>query len=404
MISAAVPENENERMAALLAMGIDDANKKKQFDKVIAILSKCFNVPIAYVSAIKSDTQEIHSSCGLNFKTSKRATSFCGHSILQAEILVVEDTLKDERFYDNPMVVGGPKIRFYAGFPLVTAPNLAIGALCIADHKPRKFTDEDALLLKSIGTLLIERLKLFQLGDYQEKIFESKKELERVNNKLKKNNQFYKQLFGQYISESLLQSILENESKTELGGEEKFATVLMTDLRGFTSLSEFYSPEVIVRVLNIYLDRMIDVIHKYDGYINEILGDGILVVFGVPNSCGNCADKAVKCARAMQSEMRTVNALLKESALPELAMGIGVNSGAVIAGNIGSKKRMKYGVVGDTVNIAARIEAMTLADQILISDVTYNKIKDSVKPIGQIRVKIKGIRNPIMIHDVSLNT
>jgi len=146
---------------------------------------------------------------------------------------------------------------------------------------------------------------------------------------------------------------------------------------------------------------MISIIQNHDGYINEILGDGILVVFGAPNRLNNCAGKAVKCALEMQEAMAGINQELQSKNLPPLYMGIGINTGNLIAGNIGSKKRMKYGVVGNTVNVAARIESLTLPGQILLSEVTFSKVKDWVKPIGQIRVKVKGVEGPITIHDVS---
>ena len=175
----------------------------------------------------------------------------------------------------------------------------------------------------------------------------------------------------------------------------------MSDLRGFSSMSEKHEPEVVVDILNTYFEKMIDIIHKHDGFINEILGDGILVIFGAPNHLSSCATKAVECAREMQLGIASVNQTLRDKNLPELEMGIGVNSGYLVAGNIGSKKRMKYGVVGETVNIAARIEALTIAGQILISEATYQIVKDRIKSIGQLRVKVKGLSHHLTIHDIS---
>ncbi|WP_109302669.1 adenylate/guanylate cyclase domain-containing protein [Aquimarina sp. AU474] len=400
MVLATIPKNEDKRIADLLSLKLFDPIKKENFDKIIMILSKCLNVPIAYISSIETKKQRIHASCGLNFDSSDRGSSFCGHTILQSKILVVEDTLKDKRFFDNPMVIGKPKIRFYAGFPLSSASGNNIGALCVADTQPRKFNKQDREILKSIGSLLIERIRLFELKDVQQEIFDSQKELKKLNKKLSENNRFYEQLFGQYMSENLYDTIVKNK-KTQLGGEQIYATVLMSDLRGFTELSDKFEPQVIVDVLNVYLEKMISIIHKHDGYINEILGDGILVIFGAPNYIENCAKRAVECAREMQEGLLLVNEQLSIQNLPNLGMGIGINSGNLIAGNIGSKKRMKYGVVGGTVNIASRVESLTLSGQILITKSTYDIIKDWVKIAGQIRVKIKGIVDPINIYDVS---
>lgn len=400
---AVIPENENARMADLLSLNLTTSDKKVQFDRIVMILSKCLDVPIAYISSIGSTQQNIHASCGLHFQSSDRSTSFCGHTILQTETLIVEDTLKDPRFFDNPQVIKDPKIRFYAGFPLTSLSGNGIGALCIADRTPRKLSETQRSIFETIGNLLVERIRMYKLGDLQKQINVSQEKLKKVNQRLNQSNQFYQQLFGQYMSEALLKTLVEDKKNTKLGGEERYATVLMSDLRRFTPMSEKYGADTIVNILNIYLEKMITIIHKHEGFINEILGDGILVIFGAPNDLENCAQRAIECAREMQAGLLEVNKELKAKKLPSLEMGIGINSGFLVAGNIGSKKRMKYGVVGETVNIAARIEAHTIAGQILISETTYDIVKDWVVYIGKIRVKIKGITDHITIYDVSMD-
>jgi len=203
------------------------------------------------------------------------------------------------------------------------------------------------------------------------------------------------------MSESLLDRVIADKKETKLGGEERFVTVLVSDLRDFSSLSEKYEPKIVLEILNTYLDEMIQIIHDHEGYINEILGDGILVIFGAPKHVGNCALKAVKCAQKMQKGLSRVNTKLKLKKLPVLKMGIGINTGKLVIGNIGSKTRMKYGVVGESINIASRIESLTIPNQILISEAVYQKVSHIVKAIGNIRTGIKGFREPIQIYDVS---
>ncbi len=401
MIAPYIPANENERLAELLSLNLSRKKVEKQFNGVIMILSKCLNVPIAYISSIESQEQKIHSSCGLNFESSDRYTSFCGHTILQDEILLIEDTLEDERFHDNPMVVGEPNIRFYAGYPLASVMGNNIGSLCIADTVPRKLEGSDLEVFMIMGKLLTERIRLNKLSDIQKEISESKKQLEQLNSELYQSNQFVKQMFGQYMSESLLDELVKNKKETQLGGEERFVSVLISDLRSFSPLSEKYSPDVVLEILNTYFEEMIDIIQEYEGYINEILGDGILVIFGAPKKLENCALRAVQCGRAMQQGIARVNEKLKIKGLPLLQMGVGINSGNLIVGNIGSKKRMKYGVVGETINIASRIEAFTIPGQVLTSEATYKLLEGEIEPIGKIRSKVKGFREPIMIYDVT---
>ena len=186
-----------------------------------------------------------------------------------------------------------------------------------------------------IGKLLTERIRLYKLNTIQKQIEESKNQLERLNKELYKSNEFYQQLFGQYMSESLMEQVMNDKKETKLGGEERYVTVLISDLRGFSPLSEKYSPQTIVKVLNIYFEEMIKIIHEHEGYINEILGDGILVIFGAPKHVERGALKSVKCARAMQRGMLKVNKKLESKNLPKLEMGIGINSGKLIVGNIG---------------------------------------------------------------------
>ena len=252
-----------------------------------------------------------------------------------------------------------------------------------------------------MGKLLNERLQLLKLDSLQKDIRESKQHLEELNSELYESNKFFRQVFGQYMSTSLLEDIIGDKKETQLGGEEKYVTVLVSDLRGFTELAEKRNPKTVLNILNTYFEEMINIIHTHDGYINELLGDGILVIFGAPRNVGNCSLKAVKCAQEMQIGLKEVNKKLKIKDLPTLKMGIGINSGNLIVGNIGSQKRMKYGVVGDNINIAARIESLTTANQILISEATYKNIIKEVTPIGKLRTKIKGFKKPIMIYDVS---
>lgn len=397
----AIPDNEIDRLAALYSLELDKLTKQKLFQRIIDITAHSLNVPIAYMSSIGSDKQIIHASCGLGFKTADRNTSFCAHTILQDTPLVINDTLKDERFCDNPSVINKPNIRFHAGYPLGTPEGYNVGSLCIADYKPRKLNKKEYDVFINLGGLIEEQLRMFKLDELQQMLIESKNEVVKINQELDKLNKFFRQIFGQYMSEELLSSIISNENKLELGGEEIFATILLSDLRGFTALSEKYAANIVVDILNIYLEEMIDIIHKHDGFINEILGDGMLVVFGAPNSLKNSAIISVNCAKAMHSGLNNVNKILKAKGLPTLEMGIGINSGRLIAGNIGSNKRMKYGVVGNTVNLAARIESFTVSGQTLVSERTYNDVKDLLHKEGHLKVNIKGFSKPITIYDLS---
>lgn len=209
-----------------------------------------------------------------------------------------------------------------------------------------------------------------------------------------------RQTFGRYLTDAIVANLLENPEGMKLGGERRKITILTSDLRGFTALSERLSPEEVVKILNIYLESMADVITKYKGTIDEFMGDGILVLFGAPITRENDPKRAVACAVDMQLAMGAVNEKMNELDLPPLQMGIGINTGEVVVGNIGSYKRTKYGVVGSQVNLTYRIESYTTVGQILISESTFKDVEDIVKIGGEKQVTPKGVKQPITIYEV----
>jgi Adenylate cyclase, family 3 (some proteins contain HAMP domain) len=178
-------------------------------------------------------------------------------------------------------------------------------------------------------------------------------------------------------------------------------TILTSDLRGFTSLSERLAPEDVVSVLNFYLSSMADVIISFQGTIDEFMGDGILVLFGALSPRKDDAKRAIACAVAMQQEIKVVNKQMEAWGYNPLEMGIGINTGEVVVGNIGSEKRTKYGVVGNQVNLTYRIESYSTSDEILISETTLQEVGSSLLRIdGQKLVQPKGVKQPINIYNI----
>lgn len=206
--------------------------------------------------------------------------------------------------------------------------------------------------------------------------------------------------FGRYLTEQVVANLLESSSGLQLGGERRKITILTSDLRGFTATCERLPPEEVIKVLNFYLGYMADVVTKYQGTIDEFMGDGILVLFGAPTVRRDDAQRAVACAAEMQLAMSSINEKMKEWGLPQLEMGIGINTGEVVVGNIGSEKRTKYGVVGSQVNLTYRIESYTLGGQILISESTLKEIGSIVRIDGQRDVLLKGVKQLVTIYEV----
>ena len=209
-----------------------------------------------------------------------------------------------------------------------------------------------------------------------------------------------KSTFKKYVSESIVDELLLNEDSLELGGVEKDVCVLFCDIRGFTSMSEKLDPDKVVSLLNNYFQKMINVVFENNGTLDKIIGDELMVLYGVPISYENDNQNAVNTAIKMFNELKEFNNKIKNEGLPEISIGIGVNFGKVISGNIGSDQQMNYTVIGDNVNIAARLCSVAKPGEIIISDSVYNKLTNSQgfnlnKPLS-LKGKSKPIKNWLM--------
>ena len=220
------------------------------------------------------------------------------------------------------------------------------------------------------------------------------------NVELARAHELVRRAFGRYVSEEVAESLLRDPEGLELGGEERDATILMSDLRGFTAMAERLAPRDVIEVLNLYLETMVDVIGRYEGTIDEIIGDAILVIFGAPVACSDHAAKAVACGLAMQLAMADVNGRLAAKNGIQLEMGIGIHTGRVIVGNIGSLRRTKYAAVGSNVNLAGRVESFTTGGQVLITEAARAGIAASLRIDGQFQVEPKGAARSLQLFEV----
>ena len=225
-------------------------------------------------------------------------------------------------------------------------------------------------------------------------------EIQRLAAQLEVRNRFIRDTFGRYLTDEVVASLLDSPAGLQLGGAKRRVTMLMADLRGFTSLAGRLTPEQVVDILNRYLGTMIEVILQYQGTIDEFIGDAIFVIFGAPVWRQDDAPRAVVCAVAMQLAMATVNEENRRAGLPEVDMGIGVHTGEVVVGNIGSHKRTKYGVVGSHVNLTSRIQSYTVGGQILLSEATRQEVEPLVRLRKQMEVEAKGIAEPITLYEL----
>lgn len=227
-----------------------------------------------------------------------------------------------------------------------------------------------------------------QLKDSHEQLVDLNKQLER-------RNKFIRETFGRYTSDDIVGVLLDMPEGLKLGGEKREVTLLMSDLRGFTALAERLEATAVVALLNYYLSAMVELIHRTGGTIDEIIGDAIFVLFGAPMLMPDAAQRAVRCALEMQKAMPEVNEHNIQMGWPEIEMGIGIHTGEVVVGNIGSTKRSKYGVVGRTVNLTARIESFTVGGQVLVSPTLINAAGQGLILGDEVKVHAKGMRKPL---------
>ena len=216
-----------------------------------------------------------------------------------------------------------------------------------------------------------------------------------------KERNFIRATFSRYLSDEVVDELLESPGGLEMSGEIREVTFMVSDIRGFTSLSARLSPRETIDILNRYLERMVEIISRYRGTVNEIEGDGILVFFGAPLDEGDNEERAVACAIEMQREMVKVNQDQRQRGLAELGIGIGINRGEVVVGNIGSEKRSKYSAIGSAINTAYRIESYTVGGQILVGPSIYERISSGLEIKGTISARFKGLPEPMTLYDVA---
>lgn len=213
-----------------------------------------------------------------------------------------------------------------------------------------------------------------------------------------RDRDFIRETLGRYVSPELAEQVLRNRESLTMGGEVREVAMLMSDLRDFSELSARLGPAAMITLLNRYLARMTPVILQHRGVIDEFIGDAIFVLFGAPFGRADDAERAVSCAAAMQEALAALNQESASYGLPELSMGIGLHIGHVVAGNIGSPDRMKYGVVGPDVNLTARIQSVTAGGEVLLSAALLSRVSSIVSVSPGRPERVKGLSEPITVH------
>jgi adenylate cyclase len=215
-----------------------------------------------------------------------------------------------------------------------------------------------------------------------------------------REKELIKGAFSKYVAKSVVDRILQHQDGLKLGGEKKVVTIFFSDIRGFTPMSESLTAEQVVHILNEYFTAMSGIIFKYEGTLDKFMGDAIMAIYGAPIDMPDHAERAVMTALAMGEKMKELQAKWRMEGRSEVNIGIGINTGEVVVGNIGSMERMEYTAIGDNVNLTQRLESVAEKGQILISASTYERVKHKVNASMLDPIKLKGKTEKVIAYNV----
>jgi len=224
-------------------------------------------------------------------------------------------------------------------------------------------------------------------------------DIKRYQEKLKESEAVQEKL-SPYVGANVVEQIRRAGSATELKNEKRLVTVLFADIRGFTRLSETMTPNEIISMLNEYFDEMVRIIHDHNGVLDKFVGDELMAVFGLMQPKEQTSVDAVRAALGMRAASERLMNQRRQQSLPTYQVGIGLNTGEVIAGNVGSQDRMDYTVIGDTVNVGARLEQLSKSDEILISEETARRIGRRFELRLKGAAKLKNRDEPVTCYEV----
>jgi adenylate cyclase len=221
-----------------------------------------------------------------------------------------------------------------------------------------------------------------------------------ISEDFKKNK--IKNAMGKYLSYDIMEKVVNNIDNISLGGKRANVTVLFADIRNFTTISEKMNPDLISEILNEYFSALVPIIEEHNGVLNKFVGDAMLVIFGEPKKSETHALDAVRCGIRMLKKVKYLQEKWLEEGKPKIEIGIGISTGEAFVGNVGSKNRLEYTVLGDTVNTASRIENYNKVykTNFLVSESTYQKVKSSVDAITIKNVAIKGKTSKINLYEI----
>ncbi len=295
--------------------------------------------------------------------------------------LLSQDAIEDDKFSGSESIVA-QGVRSTICAPLVTERN--VHGVVYADRLDgfSVFSQDDLELISAVAAqtaVTVETIKAHRRL--------AREEVARAN-------------YSRFMPEYVVKQLLEKPDSFKLGGVNQTITVLFADIRGFTSFSEEQNPERVVTLLNHYFSAMSDVIFEHGGTLDKYIGDGLMSLFGAPNASASDADNAVKAAIRMQQRVVRLNQELRMEGYPDISIGIGLHTGIATVGYIGSEKRSEYTAIGDTVNLASRLESNAKGGQILVSEATGLACNESFQIRKCEPLRVKNRSEPVSLFEV----
>lgn len=355
------------------------ANWDELFSKQLDIVKHYTGIYSISLMLIDEETQELHvvSVSGL-FRGGekrppiklKRGEGVAGRVFEKVKTIYIPDVTMDPNFSDK----GTRQQGSLACVPIISE-GACIGVLNFRDNTPRSFSPNDLRFFELIADQLSITASLVRT--YRELISLEKK---RMN-------------LSRYFSRGLAEHLVTDDRLTQLGGELKMVTVLFSDISGFTPLVEKCPVQDVVQVLNRYFEAVVPSIFQHGGMLDKFLGDGVMAVFGIPDATESDPVNAIECAVSIQRKVQALKTSLVEEGLFPIDVGIGIASGTVLAGNIGTQEQMNFTVIGEPVNLAQRLETIAGEAEIICSKATYEQtcglsgIQIPFEPMPMVRVK-----------------
>src|SRR5262245_1981307 len=272
---------------------------------------------------------------------------------------------------------------------IVLLTVLELILICVLSRRLSRPIEGVSEQLRSMETLSFQNLPAHESRASVREIAQLQEAVGRVRASLRS--------FARYAPEGVVRAVAASGRETTLSADRREVTALFCDLRGFTSVAEKLGPELVVSILNDHFETLASLIASHGGYVVDFLGDGLFAVFGAPEALGDHAERAVTCAIEMQLARETKNREFFTKGWPPLEMGIGINTGPAVVGNMGSSLRTKYGVTGHPVNLAARIESFTVGGQVLVSDSTRQALAGRLVADGPLEAEAKGVGTPVFM-------